>query len=150
MHEKVRHGNSLKGETMLKQSSLDIFDQEEEQLIESTYTKKVSVPVYVPQYKKPSVYELFDHMKTMKLIKRINESNVSEQDKKFLIYAAQRHIVFNFAKIADFYAHSSTEMQDLMEQSALVIIDFDKAIENGFATLNNELSNAYLEEQNAG
>jgi hypothetical protein len=40
-------------------------------------------------------------------------------------------------------------MQDLMEQSALVIVDFDKAIENGFATLNNELSNAYLDEQNA-
>lgn len=135
---------------MQKQSTLDIFNAEEEQLIESAYTKKVSVPVYTPSYQKPSVYELFDHMKSMKLIKRINESNVSTEDKKFLIYAAQRHIVFNFAKIADYYAHSSAEMQELMEQSALVIVDFDKAIENGFAILNNELSNAYLEEQNAG
>ena len=133
---------------MFKQPTLDIFDSNEEALIESAYTKKVSVPVYVPQYQKPSVYELFDHMKSMKLIKRINESNVSAEDKKFLIYAAQRHIIFNFAKIADYYAHSSAEMQDLMEQSALVIVDFDKAIENGFATLNNELSNAYLDEQN--
>ena len=132
---------------MFKQPTLDIFDSNEEALIESAYTKKVSVPVYVPQYQKPSVYELFDHMKSMKLIKRINESNVSAEDKKFLIYAAQRHIIFNFAKIADYYAHSSAEMQDLMEQSALVIVDFDKAIENGFATLNNELSNAYLDEQ---
>ena len=133
---------------MFKQPTLDIFDASEEELIESAYTKKVSVPVYVPSYQKPSVYELFDHMKTMKLIKRINESNVSAEDKKFLIYAAQRHIVFNFAKIADYYAHSSAEMQELMEQSALVIVDFDKAIENGFATLNNELSNQYLDEQN--
>ena len=133
---------------MFKQPTLDIFDASEEELIESAYTKKVSVPVYVPSYQKPSVYELFDHMKSMKLIKRINESNVSAEDKKFLIYAAQRHIVFNFAKIADYYAHSSAEMQDLMEQSALVIVDFDKAIENGFATLNNELSNQYLDEQN--
>jgi len=135
---------------VFKQPTLDIFDSNEEALIESAYTKKVTVPVYVPQYQKPSVYELFDHMKSMQIIKRINESSVSTEDKKFLIYAAQRHIVFNFAKIADYYAHSSAEMQDLMEQSALVIVDFDKAIENGFATLNNELSNAYLEEQNAG
>ena len=133
---------------MFKQPTLDIFDNNEEALIESTYTKKVSVPVYVPQYQKPSVYELFDHMKSMQMIKRINESKVSAEDKKFLIYAAQRHIIFNFAKIADYYAHSSAEVQDLMEQSALVIVDFDKAIENGFATLNNELSNQYLNEQN--
>jgi len=91
---------------MFKQPTLDIFDSNEEALIESAYTKKVSVPVYVPQYQKPSVYELFDHMKSMKLIKRINESNVSAEDKKFLIYAAQRHIIFNFSKIADYYAHS--------------------------------------------
>ena len=133
---------------MFKQPTLDIFDSNEEALIESAYTKKVTVPVYVPQYQKPSVYELFDHMKSMQMIKRINESKVSAEDKKFLIYAAQRHIIFNFAKIADYYAHSSAEVQDLMEQSALVIVDFDKAIENGFATLNNELSNQYLNEQN--
>jgi hypothetical protein len=133
---------------VFKQPTLDIFDSNEEALIESAYTKKVTVPVYVPQYQKPSVYELFDHMKSMQMIKRINESKVSAEDKKFLIYAAQRHIIFNFAKIADYYAHSSAEVQDLMEQSALVIVDFDKAIENGFATLNNELSNQYLNEQN--
>jgi hypothetical protein len=133
---------------VFKQPTLDIFDSNEEALIESAYTKKVTVPVYVPQYQKPSVYELFDHMKSMQMIKRINESSVSTEDKKFLIYAAQRHIVFNFAKIADYYAHSSAEMQDLMEQSALVIVDFDKAIENGFATLNNDLANAYLDDQN--
>lgn len=133
---------------MFKQPTLDIFDSDEEALIESAYTKKVSVPVYVPSYQKPSVHELFDHSKTLKLVQRINESNVSDEEKKFLTYAAYRHTVLNFAKIADFYAHSSAEMQDLMEQSALVIVDFDKAIENGFATLNNELSNQYLDEQN--
>jgi hypothetical protein len=56
-------------------------------------------------------------------------------------------IVFNFSKIADYYAHSSSEMQELMEQSALVIVDFDKAIEYGYVALNNQLSNQYLEEQ---
>ena len=132
---------------MTIQQKLDIFDQDEQELIDSTYTKKVDVPLYVPKYEKPSIFELFDHMKAMKLIKRINESKVSDNEKKFLIFAAYRHIVFNFSKIADYYAHSSAEMQDLMEQSALVIVDFDKAIEYGYVALNNQLSNQYLEEQ---
>jgi len=38
-------------------------------------------------------------------------------------------------------------MQELMEQSALVIVDFDKAIEYGYVALNTQLSNQYLEEQ---
>lgn len=133
---------------MFKQSTLDIFDVQEEKLIESTYTKKIEIPVYVPKYQKPSVHELFDHLKTLRLINQINESSATDEEKKFLIYAAQRHTVFNFSKIADFYAHSNAEIQNLMEQSALVIVDFDKAIENGFAVLNNELSNQYSNEQN--
>ena len=132
---------------MTIQQKLDIFDESEQELIDSTYTKKVDVPLYVPKYEKPNIFELFDHMKAMKLIKRINESNVTENEKRFLTFAAYRHIVFNFSKIADYYAHSSPEMQDLMEQSALVIVDFDKAIEYGYVALNNQLSNQYLEEQ---
>jgi hypothetical protein len=133
---------------MFKQPTLDIFDTQEEELIQSTYTKKIEVPTYTPSYKKPSVHELFDSMKTQKLIKEINESDISENDKRFLIYSAQRHTVFNFDKCADYYAHSSPKVQELMEKSALVIVDFDKAIEYGFATLNNDLANAYLEDEN--
>ena len=133
---------------MTIQQKLDIFDESEQELIDSTYTKKVDVPLYVPKYEKPNIFELFDHMKAMKLIKRINESNVTENEKRFLTFAAYRHIVLNFSKIADYYAHSNAEMQDLMEQSALVIVDFDKAIEYGYVALNNDLSNQYLEEQN--
>jgi hypothetical protein len=105
------------------------------------------VPLYVPKYEKPNVYELYDNLKAIKLIQKINNSNVSEDEKKFLTLAAYRHIVFNFAKIADYYAHSNSEMQELMEQSALVIVDFDKAIEYGYVALNTQLSNQYLEEQ---
>ena len=132
---------------MIKQQTLDIFNAEEDALIETTYTKKVEVPVYTPQYKKPNVFELFDSMKTQKLIKEINESDISDDDKRFLIYAAQRHTVFYFDKVADYYAHSAPKVQELMEKSALVIIDFDKAIEHGFATLNNDLANAYLDDE---
>ena len=132
---------------MIKQPRLDMFDEEEESLLDSTYTKKVDVPLYVPGYKKPRIHELMNDVKCQQLIRKINESNATDEEKNFLFYAASRHVVFDFAKIADYYAHSSEEAQDLFEQSALVIVDFDKAIEHGFVSLNADLSSHYLEEQ---
>jgi hypothetical protein len=52
----------------------------------------------------------------------------------------------NYEKIADYYAHSSKEMQHFMERSALVIIDFEKAIEYGYIKLCDEIRTQYLEE----
>ena len=53
---------------------------------------------------------------------------------------------WNDEKIADYYAHSSKEMQMLMEKSALVIIDFEKAIQLGYVKLSEEIKNQYLQE----
>jgi hypothetical protein len=47
--------------------------------------------------------------------------------------------VFNYEKIAEFYAHQDEDVQDLMRQSALVIVDFDQAIENGYVKLTKAL-----------
>jgi hypothetical protein len=96
---------------MTIQQKLEMFDNDEQHLIDTTYTKKVDVPLYVPKYEKPNIYELYDSLKSIKLIQKINNSNVSDDEKKFLTFAAYRHIVFNFSKIADYYAHSSSEMQ---------------------------------------
>ena len=52
-------------------------------------------------------------------------------------------MVFNYSKIADYYAHSNKEMQQIMEQLALVIIDFNKAIEYGFVKLQKDIQNEY-------
>ena len=57
--------------------------------------------------------------------------------------AAFRHTVFNYQSIADFYANSNEETQRLMEQSALIIIDFDKAIENGYVKLSDEVAESF-------
>jgi hypothetical protein len=57
-----------------------------------------------------------------------------------------RHNVFNYEKIADYYSHASPEMQALMERSALVIIDFEKAIELGYVRLCDEIRQQYMEE----
>lgn len=66
---------------------------------------------------------------------------MTNEEKDFLIQAARRHNVFNYRNIAEYYAHATPEMQRLMEESALVIIDVDDAIANGYATLNADVLN---------
>ena len=48
-----------------------------------------------------------------------------------------RKISFAYSRkeFAEYYAHQDKEMQQLMEKSALVIIDFNDAIKNGYAEL---------------
>lgn len=107
------------------------------------YTDNVNSPVYEPTGEKPPVEELFDDEKAMDLITSIQSSSLPENEKRFLMTAASRHIVFDYAKIANFYAHSSAECQGFMEDSALVIIDFNKAIENGFVRLSDKLNEMF-------
>jgi hypothetical protein len=112
------------------------------------YTKKIEIPLYEPKGEKPDIKELVDLKKTEELVKKINSSKLPDQEKAFLKLAAQRHLVFDYEKIAEFYAHADKPTQELMEQSALVIIDFEKAIENGFVSLTKELIEAHSNEEN--
>jgi hypothetical protein len=121
-----------------------LFDEDEDKIEEENpYTTNVNTPKYEPTGEKPSLEELYDDEKAMDLIATIKESKLTEKEKQFLMTAASRHIVFNYSKIANFYAHSSKECQKLMEDSALVIIDFNKAIENGFVKLTEELNEMF-------
>lgn len=132
-----------------KQTLLDSgFGKTTDELVDEAmkndkYTDKVDVPIYEPKNEKPNLSELIDRSKTDKLVAEINNSGLGDDEKAFLINAAQRHTVFNFAKIADYYAYASPEMKDLMEKSALVIIDYNKAIEYGFVKLQNIISDEY-------
>lgn len=110
------------------------------------YSSKIQSPIYEPKNKKPHILELLDKSKTHRLIREIDASNLTFDEKNFLIDASKRHIVFNYEKIADYYAHSNREMQHLMERSGLVIIDFEKAIEYGYVKLCDEIRKQYLEE----
>ena len=98
------------------------------------YTNKIKAPNYEIKGEKPSIGESCDTEKYDSLISEIDKSNLTEEQKKFLRVGASRHIVFNYEKIAEYYAHQEKEAQEHMEDSALVIIDFDKAIEKGFGT----------------
>ncbi len=106
------------------------------------YTNKIEAPVYEPRGQKPKIEEVVSLEKTEELIREVEASGLNPAEKAFLKLAAYRHAVFNYEKAADLYAHSGPEFQRLAEKSALVIIDFDKAIENGFVTLTEELAEA--------
>ena len=97
----------------------------------------------VPQYEPSGEYVLLDEMcdrdKYDSLIEEIEGSEVSAAEKEFLKMAAARHLVFSYNKIAEYYANASKEMQELMEKSALVIIDWDNAIANGYVKLSKKL-----------
>ena len=124
----------------------NLFDNSVTDTTEKKYSAKIEAPIYEPKNQKPHLLELYDKSKTNRLINKINQSNLPIEEKEFLIKAATRHIVFNYEKIADYYAHSSPEMQNLMERSALVIIDFEKAIQLGYVKLCDEIRKQYLEE----
>ena len=102
---------------------------------DNPYTTKINIPQYEIKGEEPDIQELYDYDKTLELLNKIEKSTVSEEQKEFLRKAATRHIGFNYNKVAEYYAHQDKEMQELMEQSALIIIDYEDAIKNGYAEL---------------
>lgn len=103
------------------------------------YTKTVNLPQYEVKGLECGLGDLFDSSKVEMLIKNIENSSVSDEEKKFLKIAAYRHCVINFDLVAEYYAKSNEEMQKLMEESALVLIDYNDAIANGFTELSDSL-----------
>ena len=106
---------------------------------DTKYSKSVQIPQYLPNSIQPKIWELCDKTKYNELIRNIVVSEVPDDIKEFLMTAATRHIVFNYAKIADYYAHAEPDVQRLMEQSALVIIDVNDAIANGYMRLSKNI-----------
>lgn len=113
--------------------------------VDTKYSRAITIPQYEIKGEKPLIPELYNNKKVVELLNHIKNSNVSEEEKKFLTIAAYRHYVFNYSKIAEYYPHASKEMQELMEESALVIIDIDDAIMGGYVKLSNKL-NQLIEE----
>ena len=112
----------------------------------SNYSRKIEAPIYEITGECPKAAELFDRVKADKLIAEINGAELPPEVAQFLRFAAERHVVFNFRNIAEFYAHANEETQSLMERSALVIIDFDKAIEEGFVKLTEAVADQYVKD----
>lgn len=118
---------------ILNQDSMSFLDEEK-------YTPKIVPPTYEPKGDNPPTSSLYDTAKTDELLNQISTVEMPEEVAVFLRHAASRHTVFDYEKIAEFYCHASPEVQHLMESSALVIIDFDRAIAEGFVRMTQELA----------
>lgn len=104
------------------------------------YSSKIEAPQYNITGENPELEELYDTEKADALAKEIDEADVPKKVKAFLKAAAMRHVVFNFRNIAEYYAHADAKVQRLMEKSALVIIDFEDAIRNGFVIVSERMA----------
>lgn len=113
---------------------------------ENPYTTIAKIPQYQICGEVPEIFDMYDDEKQNELIAEIEKSSVSDEEKQFLTEAAHRHCRWNYSAIAEYYAHAGKEMQELMEKSALVIIDYNDAVANGYV----ELSRKIKEIENAG
>ena len=114
-------------------------DGDEGEIETEKYSTKTNIPQYEIQGLNIKLSDCIDKQKYVELLKEIENSTVSDAQKKFLKLAATRHIRFIYKNIAEYYASTDSEMQRLMEHSALVIIDIDDAIRNGYARLTKEV-----------
>lgn len=115
---------------------------------EEKYTTKVKLPQYEIKGENYTTNDLIDTGKLEELLGQIQASNVNEAEKEFLKICAYRHVVIDFEKCAEYYAKASKEMQVLMENNALVFVDVEDAIADGFAELSERLQGQLEEEYN--
>lgn len=125
----------------------DPTEEESSEDEESPYTTKITAPSYeTTQDTAPPLSSCHNKEKYSELLSEINAADIPEEVAEFMRFAAGRHIVFDYQNIAEYYAHADKEVQKLMERSALVIIDFDAAIKEGYVRLSEDLQAQYLEE----
>lgn len=133
--------------SMLGFGDFDAFVSEAgEEVEKEIYTRKLVSPHYEVKGKKPKPAELYDSGKADTLVEEIKAAKLGADVKEFLIRAAGRHVVFDYEEVAEYYAHAPKAVQELMEKSALVIVDFDKAVEHGFVKVTEALSELYTED----
>lgn len=141
----------------LKEWAFDIPKWEEEPLPDplageegkqddNNYKREIVTPVYEPTGEDVPLSECYNMEKTDSLLQSIDEAEIPADVKSFLRVAAYRHTAFNYERVADYYANAPKEVQQLMEESALVIIDFNKAVENGFVKITRDFLDEYGKE----
>lgn len=120
----------------------DIFENIPDEFAEENpYTSKITTPTYEPTKEQaPEITELYNMDKAKRLIERIERSDLKPEIKEFLKIASYRHVVFDYRNIAEFYSHADKDTQELFEDNLLVIIDYNKAIENGVINITADIA----------
>lgn len=121
------------GVNMFEAEELDDEQKEE-------YSQKIGTVTYEPKNTNHTVRDLIDTEKKDSLCKKITDSNLPEELKGFLMTRAHFFVKFNFSNIADFYAYQATaEEKILFEELALVLLDKNQLMANGFSKLLEEI-----------
>lgn len=115
-------------------------DELGEEMQDDKYTLKVKIPQYEITGECPEISDMLDSSKADELIQEVEAADIQDEIREFLIQAARRHNVFNYRNIAEYYAHAEPEVQKLFEKSALVIIDVNDAIANGYVQLASDIT----------
>lgn len=113
---------------------------------DSAYEQKIVTPIYEITGDVPEVSTIVDARKVKSLLYDIDKSSAPKNVKEMLKICAYRHAVIDFSKMAEFYAHANKQIQTLMEDSGLVIIDYDKAIANGFVEVVKDIKDMIYED----
>jgi len=101
--------------------------------LDDKYTQNIGEVVYEPKETNHKISDLFQsETKFDKEIEQIKNQELRDLFKARVSYFGN----FNFAKIADYYAYQATpEEQRIFEKLALVLLDKDQLIENGFSKI---------------
>lgn len=96
------------------------------------YSNKIKLPIFDPTGKQVTLDECVNVDQFIKYMDEIDkyksENKINEQQYKFLKLAASRFIVFNFENIAEYFCQTNSDMQKIMQDLALVLIDYDNAL----------------------
>lgn len=110
---------------------------------ENPYVRDTNIPHYEPSGEKITLSDLYDlsifEEKVEEIRAACEAGEISDSEAKFLEASASRHIALRFDKAADYYASASATMQKLMEDQALVIVDVDDAIRNGWVKMTSRV-----------
>lgn len=108
------------------------IDWDEEKLDEN-YSQKLGEVIYEPKQTNHKISDLYQP--ETKFDQEIDKLQ-NEELKGLLKARVYNFYEFNYAKIADYYAYQATpEEQKVIESLALVLLDKDKLIENGFSEI---------------
>lgn len=115
------------------EASVESLREDMEPTQQQEYSNKIDVPQYQIVGEEPELNTLYNTTRTDALKAQILKAELPTPLTDFLLAAANRHTIFDYKSIAEFYPHQTPEIQALMEESALVIIDVGDALRLGYA-----------------
>ena len=104
---------------------------------------------YEPRGPKPKISELYDATEAEKLLEEVRKVE-DEELRRFLEYSAIRFVCWRFDRIAEYYAHSDDNVKAIFRRLALVIVDFDEALERGWVKLTDRVFELLREANRVG